>query len=95
MPRPSIVGNMLVEVWTSDIDSRQFGPEDEDLFLRFSLATAKEYLGQIRSKWDSMPMVGGDKGLNGEKLLEEAKEAKEQLEKDAINWRRATPLIME
>jgi len=95
MPRPSIVGNMLVEVWTSDIDTRQFGPEDENLFLRYSLATAKEFLGEIRSKWDNMPMVGGDKGLNGDKLLEEAKEMKEQLEKDAINWRRATPLLLE
>ena len=95
MPRPSIVGNMIVMVWTRDIDTRQFGPEDENLFLRYSLATAKEFLGEVRSKWDSMPMVGGDKSLNGEKLLESAKIEKEQLEKDAINWRRATPIIME
>jgi len=95
MPRPSIVGNMLIEVWTSMIDTREFGPEDENLFLRYSLAQAKEFLGEIRSKWDSMPMVGGDKGLNGEKLLEDAARMKEQLEKDAINWRRATPLILE
>lgn len=95
MPRPSIVGNMLVEVWTQDIDTRQFGLEDEAVFLRYAIATAKEFLGEIRTKWDSMPMVGGDKGLNGEKLLEEAKEAKEQIEKDIINWRRATPIIME
>ena len=95
MPRPSIVGNMIVLVWTLDVDTRQFGPEDEDLFLRYTLAEAKEWLGDIRSKWDNIPMVGGDRGLNGEKLKEEAKEAKEKLEKDAINWRRATPIIME
>jgi hypothetical protein len=95
MPRPSIVGNMLVEVWTRDIDTRQFGPEDENLFIRYSLAHAKEILGEIRNKWDSVPMVGGDKGLNGERLLDTAKEEKEQLEKDAINWRRPTPIIME
>jgi hypothetical protein len=95
MPRPSIVGNMIVLVWTKDIDTRQFGPEDENLFLRYSLAHAKTFLGEIRSKYDSMPMVGGDKGLNGQALLEEAKAEKEQLEKDAINWRRATPIIME
>jgi hypothetical protein len=95
MPRPSIVGNMLVEAWTIAIDTREFGPEDEGLFLRYSLAQAKEFLGEIRSKWDSMPMVGGDKSLNGEKLLEDAKAEKEQLEKDVINWRRATPIIME
>jgi hypothetical protein len=95
MPRPSIVGNMLVEVWSRDIDTRQFGPEDEDLFLRYALAQAKEFLGEIRNKWDSIPMVGGDKGLNGERLLEEAQASKEQLEKDVINWRRATPIILE
>ena len=95
MPRPSIVGNMLVEIWTQNIDTRDLGPEDENLFLRYALAQAKEFLGEIRNKWDSIPMVGGDKGMNGEKLLEEAKEAKEQLEKDAINWRRASPIILE
>lgn len=95
MPRPSIVGNMLVEVWTIDIDTRQLGPEDEDLFLMYTLAEAKEWLGEIRNKYDNIPMVGGDRGLNGEKLKEEAKEMKEKLEKNAINWRRATPIIME
>jgi hypothetical protein len=95
MPRPSIVGNALIEVWTKDIDTRQFGPEDEDIFLRYSLAHSKTFLGEIRSKYDSMSMVGGDRSLNGESLLEAAKAEKEQLEKDVINWRRATPLIME
>lgn len=95
MPRPSIVGNMLVEVWTKNIDTRDLLPEDESIFIRYALAHAKEFLGEIRNKWDSIPMVGGDKGMNGERLLEEAKEAKEQLEKDVINWRRATAIIME
>lgn len=95
MPRPSIIGNMLVEIWTQNIDTRDLGPEDYGLFIRYALAHAKEFLGEIRSKWDSMPMVGGDKGMNGEKLLESAKEEKEKLEKDAINWRRATPIILE
>lgn len=95
MPRPSIVGNMLVEVWTSIIDTRQFGPEDEGLFLRYALSHAKTIIGEIRSKYDNMPMVGGDKGLNGQNLMDEAKEEKEQLEKDVINWRRATPILME
>lgn len=95
MPRPSIVGNMLVEVWTSNLDTREFGPEDESLFLRYALAHAKTFLGEIRSKYDNMPMVGGDKGLNGQNLMDEAKEEKEQIEKDVINWRRATPILME
>lgn len=95
MPRPSIVGNMLVEVWTRNIDTRDLGPEDYGLFIRWALAHAKEYLGQMRSKWDSVPMVGGDKGMNGEKLMEESKEEKEKVEKDVINWRRSTAIILE
>lgn len=95
MPRPSIVGNMIVKIWSGDIDTRYMGPEDSDLMIRAVMAEAKTRLGWIRSKWDNIPMVGGDKGMNGEKLIEEAKAEWEQLEKDAINWRRATPIIME
>lgn len=94
MPTPSIVGNMLVEVWTRNLDTREFGPEDESLFLRYAVAHAKETLGEIRSKYDSLTNVGGDRSLNGEKLIEEAEKAKEQIEKDLINWRRATPIII-
>jgi hypothetical protein len=95
MPRPSIVGNMLVEVWTNNIDTRELGPEDYNLFIRWAIAHSKELLGQMRAKWDSVPMVGGDKGMNGEKLIEESKAEKEQIEKDGIHWRRATPIIFE
>lgn len=94
MPAPSIVGNMLVEVWTRNIDTRDFGPEDEGLFMRYAVAHAKETLGDIRDKMDGYPMVGGDRSFNGEKLKNEAKELKEQIEKDIINWRRACPIIM-
>lgn len=93
MPRPLIVGNMLVEVWTSDIDTRDFVQQDESFFLRWSLAHAKEILGEIRGKFDSIPMVGGDRGLNAERLLEESKTEKEQIEKDILNWRRAVPIV--
>ena len=94
MPRPSIVGNALGEIWTKNIDTRELLPQDEALFLRYALATAKEFLGEIRSKYDSMTTVGGDRTLNGEKLLAEAKEEKEQLEKDVITWRRPVAIIM-
>jgi len=94
MPRPSIVGNMLVEVWSKNIDTRELGPQDEQLFLRYALAQAKEFLGEIRSKYDAITQLGGDRSLNGEKLLEEAKAEKEQLEKDTLNWRRSVAIIM-
>lgn len=94
MPRPSIVGNALVQVWTRNIDVRDFQPEDQQLFLRYLVAHAKETLGDIRDKHDALPDLGGERSLNGEKLLQRAKEDKEQIEKDIINWRRAVPMII-
>lgn len=93
MPRPSIVGNMLVETWSTNIETRDLVPEDTSLYLRYAVAHAKEILGEIRNKWSEIPMVGGDRGLNGEKLLAEAKEEKEQIEQDVINWKIPTRLI--
>lgn len=47
---------------------------------RMTLAMCKEILGQIRSKYDSMPIPGGDVRLNGESLLAQGRE-------DQINLR--------
>jgi hypothetical protein len=94
MPRPSIVGNALVLVWSRNIDTRDFGPEDENLFLRYSLAEAKKTLGEIRSKYDAMATVGGDRTLNGEKLIEQCDKDKEQIEKDILNWRPRVSIIL-
>jgi hypothetical protein len=94
MPRPSIVGNALVQVWTKNIDVRDFQPEDQQLFLRYLVAHAKETLGEIRDKHDALPDLGGDRSLNGEKLMERAAKEKEQIEKDIIHWRRAVPIIL-
>jgi hypothetical protein len=49
---------------------------------RFALATAKEMLGHVRSKFDKVPIPGDSVTLNGDKLLTEGKEEKEKLREE-------------
>ena len=46
---------------------------------QYTLANCKELLGQIRSKFGSVPIAGGDLTLNGSDLLSAGKEEKEKL----------------
>lgn len=93
MPAPSILGTMLVEVWSRNVDTRDLLPEDLDLFLRWCLAEAKETLGRIRGKFSQVTTVGGDRGLNAESLLVAAEKEKKELQQQAITWKRAVPLV--
>jgi hypothetical protein len=53
---------------------------DAELFYLYALATAKETLGRIRSKYSDYPGAGGNISMDGGALLEEAKTEKEWLE---------------
>ena len=46
---------------------------------RFALALCKEILGQVRSKFGSIPLPGDNIQLNGSALLTEAREEQEKL----------------
>ena len=46
---------------------------------RFSLALCKETLGQVRSKFGSVPIPGDNIQLNGSALLNEGKEEQQKL----------------
>jgi hypothetical protein len=52
----------------------------------YALALCKEVLGNIRGKTDSIPLPKGSVRLNSADLLGQAKEEKEKLEKDFIEW---------
>lgn len=103
MPAPQSIGGGLyhrtskayglVYIWSNDLDTRELDPQEEDLFRRRLLAEAMSTLGNIRSKEDSIPSMGGDKTLNGETLKSEAVEILEQLKQDVLNWKRPVPLI--
>ena len=86
-------GIALMEIFSNTVDTRQLDPEPEDFFLRWALAEAKETLGTVRSKYDSYPTVGGDRSMNGDQLLSEAREAKEKLEIQVLNRIRSTPIV--
>ena len=49
---------------------------------RFALAITKEMLGQVRSKFDKVPIPGDSVTLNGDKLIGEAKEEKDKLREE-------------
>lgn len=93
MPAPSILGTMLVEVWSRYIDTRDLLPEDEDLFLRWALAEAKETLGRARQKFSAYTTVAGDRGLNADSLLIAAEKEKKELQVQALTYKRAVPLV--
>jgi hypothetical protein len=88
------LSNALVTIWSSHIDTRQLDPEDLDLFKRKLLAEASRRLGNIRSKFDSIPTTGGDRSLNGQDLVANADLIEEKLEKDVLLWKRAAGIIM-
>jgi transcription termination factor NusB len=49
---------------------------------RFALSLSKEMLGQVRSKFASIPIPGEAVTLNGEALITQAKEEQEKLREE-------------
>ncbi len=49
---------------------------------RFALSLSKEVLGQVRSKFGSIPIPGATVNLNGEKLITEAREEQKNLREE-------------
>jgi hypothetical protein len=54
-------------------------PAYKNWIQRYSLCVAKEILGRVRSKFQTLPGPGGGSRLDGESLLAEAKEEKQML----------------
>lgn len=73
-------GIMLVQCKISDFDPSHLSDKDDYIFVRYVKAKCKEIVGRIRSKYDSLPAAGGPVSLDGQRLLEEAKEEMEKLE---------------
>ena len=65
---------------------------------RFALSLAKETLGQIRSKFGTIPIPGNDVTLNGDKLISESREEqktlREELQKvlDELTYEKVTEI---
>lgn len=70
---------MLVEYVSNSMQIEELFGEALVTFIRYFRALCAERLGQIRSKYDSIPVAGGTASLNGSALLEWAREEKEKM----------------
>jgi len=65
---------MLVQLKVNDFDPGHLNDKDDYLFVRYVKAKCKEVVGRTRSKYDSLPGAGGPTTMDGNRLLDEAKE---------------------
>lgn len=82
IPRGAFV--VLITYKSSQVDFESLDPRDEDLFIRWAFACAKDRLGRLRSKFSSYPLAGGDKEMDGAALKDEAKEDKKELMEEVV-----------
>jgi len=74
-------------------DFRYLRFRDRDLILKYFLATLKQKLGRIRGKYSSLPSAGGEKNLDGDTLLTEAREEMRELTEEIIGLSDGVPFI--
>jgi len=74
-------------------DFRHLRFRDRDLILRYFMATLKQKLGRIRSKFQSLPGAGGEKTLDGQDLLSEAKEELRELTEEIQGLSDGVPFL--
>jgi len=89
----TMISSAILKVGSSEIDTKRLDPRYHDYFRRKLLLEATKTLGNIRETYDAYPTVGGDRTMNGGALLQRADRMEATLEKDVLNWERATPLI--
>lgn len=71
-PKSSSGTEIGVRYQTNSVNWASLYPHEYHLFRRFALADAMLTLGQIRSKYSSLPSAQGDLSLNGDALKAEA-----------------------
>lgn len=69
----------LVEYVSNSMHIEELFGEALLTYIRYFRAECGERLGQIRSKYDSIPVAGGTASLNGTALLDWSREEKEKL----------------
>lgn len=80
MPPPQPGGKAHIIGMSHAIDVEAFvDPTDIHIFRQWAFAEAMEILGNMRSTVDSWQMTGGEKSMNGDRLLDRAAEMKQDL----------------
>ena len=101
-----VVNNKYLHIWPKPENSsesvilefRAFDPETihhayKSWVQRYALALAKEILGGIRSKYQTLPGPGGGTRLNGAELVAEAREDKQLLMEELTSSIEAPPIF--
>jgi len=68
-------------------------PAYKNWIQRYALCVAKEILGRVRSKYETLPGPSGGSRLDGQALLLEAKEEKEKLQEELLYEIETPPLF--
>ena len=71
-PKASSGSEIGVRYQTNAVDWASVYPHEYHLFRRYALAEAMLTLGQIRTKYSTLPSAQGDLSLNGDALKSEA-----------------------
>lgn len=82
---PTPVSNMqdVILVYRA-LDSGTLHPAYKLWIKKYALAVAKEVLGEIRGKYETLPGPGGGSKLNGPDLVARAREDKEMLKEELL-----------
>ena len=90
-PTPAIDDYCILEYRAMDSNTIHYAYKS--WIKRFALACAKEILGQIRGKYQTLPGPGGGAQLNGNDLIQQATQEKEKLMEELLSELEEPPLI--
>jgi len=86
-PRDGGVAYYFYRINPKDIKLHMYNQRDLWLIREWALAECKYMLGRIRGKYSSgLPAAGGDRTLDGDNLLQEAREDKDRLEQKIYEY---------
>ena len=83
-PTPTMTPEAVVVEYMA-LNSNTIHPAYRNWMQRYTLASAKGVLGQIRGKYVILPSPGGGSQLNGEALLQQSREEKQLLLEELVN----------
>ena len=82
-PRPAITPQVVILEYRA-LDSNTIHPAYRNWIQQYATAVAKGILGEIRSKYSTLPSPGGGAQLNGQALKQESTQEMEKLEQQLI-----------
>lgn len=90
---PTPVTNDTAIIEFRGLNSETLSPKLRNWVQRYATACAKEILGQVRGKFNSVPGPGGGTQLNGAALMQQAMQEKEQLRQQLVNEIEEPPMF--